>query len=101
VSDPQFVKELYTRDLKAWFGDLGDGTHTGEPDDPRMGVICVKPNSILYSLQDVSALNKAYQIAKGAITGEIPECQSLHEISKSDICHATDKTSSVSIGCKR
>ena len=38
VDDPR-IKELWTEPTKAWFGDLGDGVHTGGPEDPRVKLI--------------------------------------------------------------
>ena len=39
--DPR-IKEIWNRGVSAWFGDLGDGVHTGGPDDPRMKLIEVQ-----------------------------------------------------------
>lgn len=39
--DPR-IKEVYTNGVSAWFGDLGDGVHTGGPEDPRMKLIEVQ-----------------------------------------------------------
>lgn len=36
--DPR-IKEIYTKTVSAWFGDLKDGVHTGGPEDPRMKLI--------------------------------------------------------------
>ena len=36
--DPR-IEEVYNKSVAAWFGDLGDGVHTGKPDDPRMTLI--------------------------------------------------------------
>ena len=36
--DPR-IKEVWSKGASAWFGDLGDGVHTGKPDDPRMKLI--------------------------------------------------------------
>jgi general stress protein 26 len=36
--DPR-IKEIWSRGTSAWFGDLGDGVHTGKPEDPRMKLI--------------------------------------------------------------
>lgn len=41
-SDPR-IKEVYNKYVSAWFGDLGDGKHTGGPEDPRMKLIEVQP----------------------------------------------------------
>lgn len=40
-SDPR-IKEIWSKGTKAWFGDLGDGVHTGGPEDPRMKLIEIK-----------------------------------------------------------
>ena len=34
--------------LKGWFGDLKDGKHTGNWDDPRVAVIQVVPSELRY-----------------------------------------------------
>ena len=36
--DPR-IKEIWSQGTSAWFGDLGDGVHTGKPEDPRMKLI--------------------------------------------------------------
>merc|ERR1712129_517972 len=33
--DPR-IKEVWSKASSIWFGDLGDGVHTGKPEDPRM-----------------------------------------------------------------
>jgi general stress protein 26 len=40
-NDPR-IKEIWSKGTKAWFGDLGDGVHTGGPEDPRMKLIEIK-----------------------------------------------------------
>lgn len=39
--DPR-IKEIYSKAVSAWFGDLGDDVHTGGPEDPRMKLIEVQ-----------------------------------------------------------
>lgn len=53
--DPR-IKEIWSPMTGAWFGDLGDGVHTGKPEDPRMKLIevhakCKSPSGyvMLYS----------------------------------------------------
>lgn len=41
--DPR-IKDVYVKTASAWFGDLGDGVHTGGPEDPRIKLIEVKAN---------------------------------------------------------
>jgi general stress protein 26 len=47
--DPR-IKEIYSKTVSAWFGDLGDGTHDGGPEDPRMCLIEVRSKCKLRSL---------------------------------------------------
>jgi len=39
--DPR-IKEIYSKPVSAWFGDLKDGVHNGGPEDPRMKLIEVQ-----------------------------------------------------------
>ena len=41
-SDPR-IKEIWSKSQSMWFGDLGDGVHTGGPEDPRQTLIEVRP----------------------------------------------------------
>lgn len=43
--------------IRAWFGDLGDGVHKGDEDDPRVSVIEVVP-------ENVSARNAEYCVVR-------------------------------------
>ncbi len=65
---------------KAWFGDLGDGVHKGDVDDPRVSLIRVKPMSISYCILDKTRLGVMYEIAKGAVTGQIADAGKVREI---------------------
>lgn len=42
TNDDPRIGELYNKSVSAWFGDLGDGVHTGKADDPRMTLIEVQ-----------------------------------------------------------
>jgi len=41
-NDDSRIKEVHSKGAAAWFGDLGDGVHTGGPEDPRMKLIEVQ-----------------------------------------------------------
>ena len=45
--DRQAIRELYQRDWKAWFGDQG-GEKDGGPEDPRLALILVDVQSVVY-----------------------------------------------------
>ena len=46
-NDDKRIKEIYNPSVKAWFGDLGDGTHDGGPEDPRVKLIEVRAKCML------------------------------------------------------
>ena len=79
--DPR-IKELYSKGLMAWFGDLGDGKHTGKPDDPRMALIEVKAHYIAYWKSEVSSLGFAKEVGVGAMTGQVANVGTLREMKK-------------------
>jgi general stress protein 26 len=41
-NDNPRIKEVYSKQVSAWFGNLGDGVHTGGPEDPRIKLIEVQ-----------------------------------------------------------
>ncbi|ORY58051.1 uncharacterized protein BCR38DRAFT_353308 [Pseudomassariella vexata] len=79
------VKKLYSPALKAWLGDLGDGKHDGSENDPRIGVIRVKTDSVTYAVTDKTFVTRAVEVAKGAVTGEVASVNKLREISESEV----------------
>ncbi|CAM1511318.1 Fc.00g088310.m01.CDS01 [Cosmosporella sp. VM-42] len=84
-TDRELVKKHYNPTLKAWLGDLGDGTHDGSANDPRIGIIRVKATSATYSLVSKNIISRAAEIAQGAVTGKPASVNSLREISEADI----------------
>lgn len=66
-------------------GDLGDGTHDGSENDPRIGVIRVKMTTATYSISDKTFIGFATEVAKGTITGQPANVNKLREISESEI----------------
>jgi len=85
VTDRETVKKYYTPTLKAWLGDLGDGTHDGSENDPRIGVIKVKALTATYALPKGTSLGRGYEIAKGTITGETANVNELREINEQEL----------------
>ncbi|PQE14260.1 bli-3 protein [Rutstroemia sp. NJR-2017a BVV2] len=84
-TDRETVRKYYSPSLKAWIGDLGDGTHDGGPEDPRIGVIKVDARTATYAISRVSILGRAKEMAQGVITGEAPKVNKLREISEEEI----------------
>lgn len=61
TDDPR-IKEIYSKGVSAWFGDVGDGVHTGGPEDPRMELIEVQSKYVAYYKSQVGALGMAKEI---------------------------------------
>lgn len=68
--DPR-IKELWNPSAAAWFGDLGDGVHTGKPEDPRMSLIEVTAKYISYWKATVGTLGFVKEVTLGAATGKV------------------------------
>jgi general stress protein 26 len=84
-TDRALVKQHYNPTLKAWMGDLGDGTHDGSENDPRIGVIRVKTVTATYAVTDKTFLGRIAEIAKGTVTGEPASVNKLREVSEAEI----------------
>jgi len=78
------VHKHYSPALKAWLGDLGDGTHDGGPEDPRIGIIQVKAATATYATSRKNAIARGVEIVQGVITGEAPAVNKLREISEDE-----------------
>jgi len=83
-TDRDLVRKHYSPALKAWLGDLGDGTHDGGPEDPRIGIIRVKTKHVAYAVTNRTVLGRGYEVAKGMVTGETPSFMRLKEIDEAD-----------------
>jgi len=85
VTDRETVKKYYSKALKAWIGDLGDGTHNGGPEDPRIGIIRVKANTATYALVRKNIAGRMAEMAQGVVTGAAPAVNKLRELSEQEI----------------
>merc|ERR1711959_216589 len=85
ITDRSLVKQHYSSQLKAWLGDLGDGTHDGSENDPRIGIIRVKTISVTYAVASSTFVGKVAQVAQGVVTGQPAQVNKLREISESEV----------------
>ena len=85
VTDRDTVRNYYSPALKAWLGDLGDGKHDGGPEDPRIGVIRVVAQTVVYAVAEGTMMGRGIEIVKGAVTGEAPKVNKLREISEEEL----------------
>lgn len=75
---------VYCR-TSAWFGDLGDGIHKGDHNDPRVALIEVIPNSIRYWVATSSKVGRAVDVAVGAVTGKTAAPGELRDITHDEV----------------
>ena len=64
---------------------MGDGTHDGGPDDPRICVIRVKASTAQYAISKKTILGGVYELAKGVATGEAPSVNKIRHISEEEV----------------
>jgi len=85
ITDRSAVKKYYTPSLKAWLGDLEDGKHDGGPEDPRIILIKVKATTAQYAISKKTIVGSAFEVAKGAVTGEAAGVNKLRYLSQEDL----------------
>jgi len=85
ISDRETVKKYYSPALKTWLGDLGDGTHDGSENDPRIGVIRIKAKTATYAISRSNPISRGIEMVQGAITGNAAQVNKLREISESEL----------------
>lgn len=85
VSDRETVRKYYSPALKAWIGDLGDGTHDGGPEDPRIIVIRVKAVTAQYAISNRTAVGGLLELARGVATGEAPSVNKLRYLDEAEL----------------
>lgn len=79
-NDPK-IREFYSPIVSAWFGDLGDGIHSGNADDPRMALISVKTQRVSYYLSTKGKLARMADMAKAVSLGQVAQTGLLRELS--------------------
>ena len=87
VRDRNKIKQLYSPDVRPWFGDLHDGIHDGGPEDPRIALILVTADTVHYCLKDTGPTVQTLRIAKSLITGEPPKVAVERTLEKDELKH--------------
>ncbi|KAL8675465.1 MAG: hypothetical protein Q9168_000166 [Polycauliona sp. 1 TL-2023] len=85
--DPR-IKQVYSKGVNAWFGDLGDGVHTGMPEDPRMTLIEVKANHITYWKSTSTFPGFIKEVAQASMTGQVADTGINRKLTDKDIQNA-------------
>ena len=71
--------------MAAYFGDLGDGVHKGDENDPRVIAIEVVPDEIRYWIATSGAISRTVQTAFAAVTGKGTAPGELREITAPEV----------------
>ncbi|KAL9009440.1 MAG: hypothetical protein Q9173_005530 [Seirophora scorigena] len=91
-ADPR-IKQIYSKGVNAWFGDLGDGIHTGMPEDPRMALIEVKANYIAYWKSTATSVGFFKEVTQASLTGKVADTGVNRQLFEKDIQGARDSSS--------
>jgi general stress protein 26 len=87
--DPELVRELYKPDWKAWLGDEG-GDRDGSPADPRIALILVEAESVVYMKVTKPRPVVLFEVAKGILTGSPPNVGSIRTVNEREIQRGVD-----------
>jgi general stress protein 26 len=88
--DRDLIEALYKPDWKAWLGDTGDGRRDGGPRDPRIVLILVETDSVVYSKNDRPMPLALFEVVKGMITGEPRKVADLRELGADELRREID-----------
>ncbi|MEX0907743.1 MAG: pyridoxamine 5'-phosphate oxidase family protein [Gemmatimonadota bacterium] len=78
------IHELYRPDWRAWFGKV-DETRDDGPDDPRLALLLVTADSIVYMKQEKPTPVVLFEVAKGVLTGARPDVGEVRNLKGSEL----------------
>lgn len=78
-TDREQIRALYQPDWRAWFGEL-DSVRDGGPDDPRLALILVDAESVIFMKREKSKPMVLFEVARGMITGDRPDIGDVHKL---------------------
>lgn len=82
--DPQRIRELYSPDWRAWFGDEG-GARNGGPEDPRLVLVLVEAQSATYLKARHGKALTLFNVVKGVVTGERADVGTQGELNRAEL----------------
>ena len=78
-TDRERIRQLYQPDWKVWFGRMDD-VRDGGPDDPRLALILVDAESVVYMKQDKPKPMVLFEVARALVTGQQAEFGEVREV---------------------
>jgi len=85
TQDKTLIEQHWSAQTASYFGDLKDGIHKGDQNDPRISIIQVIPDEIRYWFPTKGALGRAIDSGVGAVTGRATVPGQLRTITKTEI----------------
>jgi len=82
--DREQIRRLYQPDWRAWFEDKG-GERDGGPDDPRLTLVLVDADTVVYMVSDTPRPVVLFEVVKGIITGTQPDVGSVRTVSGGEL----------------
>lgn len=87
TQDRQLIHDMYARDWKMWLGDEG-GARDGGPDDPRIALVLIDAQSVVYSKQNRPTPVVLFEMARGYVTGDQPKVSDLRSLDEQELRRA-------------
>ncbi|KAI7208085.1 hypothetical protein KC333_g9265 [Hortaea werneckii] len=84
VKDRDMVRKYYAPALRNWFGDLGDDVHNGGPEDPRIGLLVVRAESVSYAIVEEGMLGKEASNYQGELSS-MPRINRMRSLTKKEL----------------
>ena len=91
ITDEKLIEKLYNPTISAWFGDKGDGVHTGKPSDPRMAVVEVRIDEIRHFHQVKTTIGTLVDVVSSAVSGSTATPGQIRTITGGEISSAWSK----------
>jgi general stress protein 26 len=82
--DRDLIHGLYRPSWKPWFPDQG-GDRNGGPDDPRITLILVEADSVVYSRKDRPAPLVLFELVKAMVTGSAPHVADVRRVERDEL----------------
>jgi general stress protein 26 len=83
--DRDLIDALYRPEWKSWLNTPGDAKRDGGPHDPRIALILVEAESVVYSKDNRRMPMALFQKMKGMITSDTPEPTDVRALGKSEL----------------
>ncbi|GAC1480785.1 MAG: hypothetical protein NVS1B4_26020 [Gemmatimonadaceae bacterium] len=84
TQDRAKIKELHKPDWRIWFGAEG-GEYDGSANDPRIALILVEAESVVYQVSTKSRPVVLFEMARAMVTGTPPKVADLRELGESEL----------------